>query len=55
MASEFTPEHLDRLNLGFAMHVSWIMAVLGSVALAFGIATVPIAGANCPYLREVLL
>jgi hypothetical protein len=30
------------------MHVSWIMAVVGMVALAFGVVAVPIAGANCP-------
>lgn len=48
MARESTPEQLDRFNLRFAMHVSWIMAVLGTVALAFGIAAVPIAGPNCP-------
>lgn len=48
MARESTPEQLDRFNLGFAMHVSWVMAVLGTVALALGIAAVPIAGVYCP-------
>jgi hypothetical protein len=28
MARKSTPEQLDRFNLSFAMHLSWVMAVL---------------------------
>jgi len=41
-------ERSDHLDLRLAMHLSWFMAVVGAVALALGIAAVPIAGAYCP-------
>jgi hypothetical protein len=48
VAAKLAHERSSRSNARFTMHVAWIMAVLGAIALALGIMAVPIAGNNCP-------